>query len=92
MGSAQSSWRDRGSHGRDLERVHRGPSVLGFAHRAGDGVYILRVYEDVPPPQEFAVAKDEWINHLRSAFDYTLWAAAARTSGRVPQPNQGQIQ
>lgn len=58
----------------------------------GDGVYILRVYEDVPLPQEFAVATGEWINHLRSALDYTIWAAAAHTSGRVPPPNQGQIQ
>jgi hypothetical protein len=58
----------------------------------GDGVYILRIYEDVPPPHEFAVATGEWINHLRSALDYTIWAAAAHTSGRVPPPNEGQIQ
>jgi hypothetical protein len=58
----------------------------------GDGVYILRVYEDVPLPQEFAVATGEWINHLRSALDYTIWAAAAHCSGKVPPPNQGQIQ
>jgi hypothetical protein len=58
----------------------------------GDGVYILRVYEDEPLPQEFAVATGEWINHLRSALDYTIWAAAAHASGRVPPPNQGQIQ
>jgi hypothetical protein len=58
----------------------------------GDGVYILRVYEDVRLPQEFAVATGEWINHLRSALDYTIWAASAHTSGRVPPPNQGQIQ
>jgi hypothetical protein len=58
----------------------------------GDGVYVLRVYEDVPPPQELAVATGEWINHLRSALDYTIWATAAHVSGRVPPPNQGQIQ
>lgn len=58
----------------------------------GDGVYILRVYEDVPLPQEFAVATGEWINHLRSALDYTIWAAVAHASGTVPPPNQGQIQ
>lgn len=58
----------------------------------GDGVYVLRVYEDVQLPQEFAVATGEWINHLRSALDYTIWAAAAHASGRVPPPNQGQLQ
>jgi hypothetical protein len=58
----------------------------------GDGVYILRVYEDVRLPQEFAVATGEWINHLRSALDYTIWAAAAYASGRAPPPSQGQIQ
>lgn len=58
----------------------------------GDGVFILRIYEDVPLPQEFAVATGEWINHLRSALDYTIWATAAHVSGRVPPPNQGQIQ
>lgn len=58
----------------------------------GDGVYILRICEDVPLPQEFAVATGEWINHLRSALDYTIWAAAAYTSGAVPPPNPEQIQ
>jgi hypothetical protein len=58
----------------------------------GDGVYILRVYEDIRLPQEFAVATGEWINHLRSALDYTIWAASAHASGRVPPPNQGQLQ
>jgi hypothetical protein len=58
----------------------------------GDGVYILRVYEDIRLPQEFAVATGEWINHLRSTLDYTIWAAAAHASGRVPPPNQGQLQ
>jgi len=57
-----------------------------------DGVYILRVYEETRLPQEFAVATGEWINHLRSALDYTIWAASAHASGRIPPPNQGQIQ
>ncbi len=58
----------------------------------GDGVYILRVHEDIPLPQQFAVATGEWINHLRSALDYTIWATAAHSSGRVPPPKQGQLQ
>jgi hypothetical protein len=58
----------------------------------GEGVYVLRVYEDAAPPQELAVATGEWINHLRSALDYAIWATAAHVSGCVPPPNQGQIQ
>jgi len=58
----------------------------------GNGVYVLRVYEQTPLPQAFAVATGEWINHLRSALDYTIWATAAYASGRVPPPAQGQIQ
>jgi hypothetical protein len=57
----------------------------------GTGAFVLRVHEDSPPPQEFAVATGEWINHLRSALDYTIWATAAHMSGRVPPPKQGQI-
>ncbi|MCW3000559.1 MAG: Uncharacterized protein JWN65_4108 [Solirubrobacterales bacterium] len=64
------------------------PSLVG----QGDGVYILRIYEETPPPQEFAVAVGEWINHLRSALDYTVWATAAHTSGRLPPPGEGQLQ
>lgn len=63
-------------------------SLIGY----GDGVYVLRVYEEVPLPQEFAVATGEWINHLRSALDYTVWATAVHVSGKVPPPKQGQIQ
>lgn len=58
----------------------------------GEGVFILRVYEDTPMPETFAVAVGEWINHLRSALDYTIWAAAAHASGEVPPPGQGQLQ
>src|SRR4051794_34964273 len=57
----------------------------------GNGVFTLRVVEDVAPPQAFAVATGEWINHLRSALDYTIWALAAHESGKVPPPSQGQI-
>lgn len=64
------------------------PALIG----EGNGVYVLRVYEDAPPPQEFAVATGEWINHLRSALDYTIWATAAHVSGRLPPPSQGQLQ
>lgn len=58
----------------------------------GEGVFILRVYEDAPMPETFAVAVGEWINHLRSALDYTIWAAAAHASGEVPPPGEGQLQ
>ena len=58
----------------------------------GGGEYILRIHEDLPLPQAFAVATGEWINHLRSALDYTIWATAAHSSGRLPPPNQERIQ
>lgn len=58
----------------------------------GTGTYVLRIHEDLPLPHEFAVATGEWINHLRSALDYSIWALASHVSGRVPPPQQGQIQ
>ena len=70
-----------------IANVPYSPSLL----HEGDGVHVLRIYEDEPPPQEFAVATGEWINHLRSALDYTIWATAAHVSGRVPPPRQGHI-
>lgn len=49
------------------------PSLIG----EGDGVYILRVWEDQPPPAELAVATGEWLYNIRSALDYIIWATAA---------------
>lgn len=58
----------------------------------GDGVYILRVLEEEPPPLELAVATGEWLYNLRSALDYLIWATAAHESGRIPPPGEGQLQ
>ena len=46
------------------------PSLIG----QGDGVYILRVWEDQPPPPELGVATGEWLYNVRSALDYVIWA------------------
>lgn len=64
------------------------PSLIG----EGDGVYILRVWEDQPPPAELAVTTGEWLYNVRSALDYVVWATAAYESGRIPPPTEGQLQ
>jgi hypothetical protein len=58
----------------------------------GDGVFILRVWEDKPPPLDLAVAVGEWLYNLRSALDYVIWATAAHVSGVIPPPGDGQLQ
>lgn len=58
----------------------------------GDGVYILRVYEEEPPPAGLEVATGEWLYNLRSALDYLIWATAAHESGIVPPPDEAQLQ
>ena len=46
------------------------PSLWG----EGDGVYILRIWEEEPPPPELAIAIGEWLYNVRSALDYIIWA------------------
>src|SRR5437764_1088373 len=58
----------------------------------GDGVYIVRVWQDPPPPEQIAVMIGEWLYNVRSALDYIIWAAAAHQSGTVPTPADGQLQ
>lgn len=64
------------------------PSLIG----EGDGVYILRVWEDQPPAPELGVATGEWLYNVRSALDYVVWATAAHESGVIPPPNEAQLQ
>lgn len=64
------------------------PSLIG----QGDGVYILRVWEDVPPPSGLAVATGEWLYNVRSALDYLVWATAAHVTGVVPPPDEAHLQ
>jgi hypothetical protein len=64
------------------------PSLIG----EGDGVYILRVWEDQPPPAELAVATGEWLYNIRSGLDYVVWATAAHESGLIPPPDEAQLQ
>lgn len=58
----------------------------------GDGVYILRVWEDQPPPPELGVATGEWLYNVGSALDYVIWATAAHESGVIPPPDEAQLQ
>jgi hypothetical protein len=58
----------------------------------GEGVYILRVVEEEPPPLELAVAVGEWLYNLRSTLDYLMWATAAHETGKIPPPGEGQLQ
>jgi hypothetical protein len=64
------------------------PSLIG----EGDGVYILRVWEDEPQPPELAVATGEWLYNVRSALDYVVWATAAHETGVIPPPDEVQLQ
>jgi len=72
----------------DLDVHPFAPSLTG----EGDGVYILRVWEEEPPPLGLAVATGEWLYNARSALDYVIWATAAYESGRLPPPDDGQLQ
>jgi hypothetical protein len=64
------------------------PSLIG----QGDGVYVLRVWENQSPPAELAVATGEWLYNVRSALDYVVWATAAHESGLIPPPDEAQLQ
>jgi hypothetical protein len=71
-----------------LERRPYDTDFVGY----GDGVYVLRVLEEVPPPLKLAVATGEWLYNLRASLDYLIWATAAHESGRIPPPGEGQLQ
>jgi hypothetical protein len=58
----------------------------------GDGVHILRVWEDSPMPPEFAIRLGEWLYNLRSCLDYIVWATAAYMTGIVPAPDEATLQ
>lgn len=58
----------------------------------GEGEFILEVSQESPTPPELAVLTGEWLYNLRCALDYAIWAAAVYQSGRMPPPNEGQIQ
>ena len=64
------------------------PSLWG----EGDGVYVLRIWEEELPPPELAIAIGEWLYNVRSALDYIIWATAAHQSGVLPPPDEGQTQ
>jgi hypothetical protein len=68
-------------HPYDFELVHE-----------GNGVYILRVWQERPVPSEFAIRLGEWLYNLRSCLDYTISATAAYTTGTVPAPDEETLQ
>lgn len=71
--------------------IGREPFTVSFDGQ-GDGVYILRLVEDEPPPSELAVATGEWLYNVRSALDYVIWATTAHVTGQLPPPDEGQLQ
>ncbi|MGB8650996.1 MAG: hypothetical protein WCD35_10080 [Mycobacteriales bacterium] len=58
----------------------------------GAGVFILRVTQHLPMPPELSILTGEWLYNLRTALDYTIWAAAVCQSGQAPPPNEGVLQ
>jgi hypothetical protein len=58
----------------------------------GDGVFVLRVWQDRPTPPELSVIAGEWFYNLRCALDYAIWAAAVYENGSLPPPNEGVLQ
>ena len=58
----------------------------------GDGVHILRVWEEYPVPAEFAIRLGEWLYNIRSCLDYIIWATAAYVTGTVPPPAEATTQ
>jgi hypothetical protein len=68
-------------HPFDFELVHE-----------GEGVHILRVWEERPLPAEFAVRLGEWLYNIRSCLDHIVWATAAYTTGTVPPTDEAKLQ
>lgn len=58
----------------------------------GDGVYVLRVWQEEATPPELAVVIGEWFYNLRCTLDYIVWAAAVYESGQWPPPNESALQ
>jgi hypothetical protein len=58
----------------------------------GEGVYVLRLNQDEPPPSGLAIATGEWLYNVRSALDYLIWATASHVTGQIPPPDEAQLQ
>lgn len=59
---------------------------------AGDGTYILRVWQQRQMPAAMSVVMGEWLYNLRAALDYTMWATAAYVACEVPPPGEAVLQ
>lgn len=71
--------------------IEEHPFDFSLDHQ-GDGVHILRVWQDEPTPPELGVVTGEWLYNMRCALDYIVWAAAVYHSGRLPPPDEGVLQ
>lgn len=58
----------------------------------GDGVYLIRVWQESSMPPEFAVRMGEWLYNLRSALDYVMWATGVYMTGERPPPDEDKFQ
>lgn len=67
------------------------PYDFSLDHEGG-GQYVLRVWQEVPMPADFAVIMGEWLYNLRSTLDYVIWATAAHVTGQSPPPNEEKLQ
>ncbi len=67
------------------------PFDFALVHE-GDGVHILRVWQEEPIPSEFAIRLGEWLYNLRSCLDYIIWATAAYATGTAPPLDEAKLQ
>ncbi|WP_163573075.1 hypothetical protein [Fodinicola feengrottensis] len=73
------------------EYIDTSPFDFTFEHQ-GDGVHILQACQSRPIPVAFALELGEWLYNLRACLDYTVWAACAHVTGRLPPPDEGILQ
>lgn len=58
----------------------------------GEGVHVLRVWQTIPIPAEFALEFGEWLYNLRACLDYIIWATCAHVTGQMPPLDEGTLQ
>lgn len=54
--------------------------------------YLVRLEQTEPVPLELPALFGEWLYNLRSALDYTVWAAAVHASAKMPPLNEDGLQ
>lgn len=77
----------------ELWNDYLGPHPFDYSLvRDSPTTYVLRVTRTAPEPPELSVLFGEWLYNMRSALDYTIWAAALYASGQTPPPGEGGLQ